>query len=70
MGDLPAVARADDSEVIYFIEQNRLMGLGIGHVDAHLLAAAAMAPPTRLWTRDRRLRVVADDMGLAHRTGA
>lgn len=69
MRELPAVPRADDSEVLYFIEQNRLMGLGIGYVDAHLLAATALAPPTRLWTRERQLRAVAEDLGLAHRTG-
>lgn len=68
MRDLPALPRADDTEVLYFIERNRLMGLGIGYVDAHLLAATALAPPTRLWTRDKRLRTVADDMDLVYQT--
>ncbi len=65
--NLPALSRADDPEVLHFIEQNRLMGRGIGYVDAHLLAAAALAPPARLWTRDKLLRSVAADLGLAHR---
>ncbi len=65
--NLPALSRADDPEVLHFIEQNRLMGRGIGYVDAHLLAAATLAPPARLWTRDKLLRSVAADLGLAHR---
>jgi hypothetical protein len=36
----------------------------IGYVDAHLLASAALGN-VRLWTRDRRLRSVAEEMGLA-----
>jgi predicted nucleic acid-binding protein len=41
------------------------MGRGIGIVDAHLLASAALAAPARLWTRDRRLATVASDLDLA-----
>ncbi len=66
--DLPALPKAAESEILYFIEQNQLMGLGIGYVDAHLLAVATLAPPTRLWTRDKRLRAVADRMDLAYLT--
>lgn len=65
--DLPTLPAAEDSEVLYFIGRNRLMGLGIGYIDMHLLAAVALAPPARLWTRDKRLEAVADRLGLAHR---
>ena len=41
------------------------MGRGIGYIDVHLLASAALAAPTRLWTRDRRLANVADHLNLA-----
>jgi hypothetical protein len=41
------------------------MGRGIGFVDVHLLASAALAAPARLWTRDRRLAAVATDLDLA-----
>ncbi len=64
--DLPALPAAEDSEVLYFIGRNRLMGLGIGYIDMHLLAAVTLAPPARLWTRDKRLEAVADRLGLAH----
>ena len=65
--DLPALPAAEDPEVLYFIEQNELMGLGIGYIDMHLLAATALAPPARLWTRDRRLTAAADKVELAYR---
>ena len=42
------------------------MGRGIGYIDAHLLAATALADPARLWTRDRRLTATARDLGLAY----
>ena len=64
--DLPRAPVARDAEVLFFIEQHRLMGRGIGYVDAHLLAAVALAEPARLWTRDRRLAGVARDLKLVY----
>ena len=63
---LPSAPVASHPEVLYFIEQNRLMGLGIGYVDAHLLASAALEPPTQIWTHDKRLAAAAQGMRLAH----
>ncbi len=64
--DLPQVAVASDEEVLFFIERNALMGLGIGYVDAHLLAAVTLGGSTQLWTRDKRLRSVAEALNLAY----
>lgn len=61
---LPSCALAEHEEVLMFIETRKLFGRGIGYVDAHLLASAAMQR-TALWSRDQRLRLVADDLGLA-----
>lgn len=36
-------------EVIFFIEQNDLMGRGIGYIDAHLLASVSLSRPARLF---------------------
>ena len=63
---LPQLAMATDDEVLYFIERHRLMGRGIGYVDAHLLAAAAIGRAP-LWTRDTRLREIAIELGIAFR---
>ena len=65
MKGLPQAATATDEEVQQFIESNALFGLGIGYIDAHLLAAVRLDAGSRLWTRDKRLGAVANRMGLA-----
>jgi len=62
---LPQLAMAMDDEVLYFIERHKLMGRGIGYVDAHLLAAASISG-SLLWTRDKRLREIATELGVAY----
>jgi predicted nucleic acid-binding protein len=62
---LPGVPVARHIDVMQLIEQYRLFGRGIGYIDTHLLAAARLQPGTMLWTRDRRLLTVADELGLA-----
>ena len=57
--DLPQATVASDDEVMMLIEREQLYGLGIGFVDAHLLAAVRLTPGALLWTRDRRLRQAA-----------
>jgi hypothetical protein len=63
--DLPAAPVATHAEALAFIEARSLMGRGIGYIDIHLLASAALAGDTRLWTRDRRLAGVAAGIQLA-----
>ena len=58
-------AVADDDEVLAFIDRNSLFGKGIGYVDVHLLAAAALTEDASLWTRDKRLHVAATTLGCA-----
>lgn len=62
--DLPRAEVATDNEVFAFIEEEKLFSLGIGFVDAHLLAALRLTPGAFLWTRDRRLCAVADRLKL------
>ncbi len=66
LGNLPEVPIATHDEVLFFIERYRLMGRGIGYVDTHLLATAALSDPVRLWTRDTRLKNVAAELNLAY----
>jgi predicted nucleic acid-binding protein len=62
---LPASSVATTEEVVVFIEGEALYGLGIGYVEAALLASVRLEPGARLWTRDRRLTAVAARMGIA-----
>jgi len=57
--------QASDDEVLHLINRRGLAGTGIGYVDAHLLAAVRLRPGVGLWTRDKRLRAVAEHLGLA-----
>ncbi len=63
MQGLPAATVASDAEVLLLIERDRLMGRGIGYMDAHLLASARLSH-CWLWTQDRRLAGVAEEQGL------
>lgn len=60
---LPSVTLATHYEVLGLIERHPLAGRGIGYVDAHLLAAAKLSG-CGLWTRDRRLAVLAAELGV------
>lgn len=61
---LRTITVADHPEVLAFIERHRLHGRGVGYVDVHLLASAAL-DGARLWTKDRRLQVLANHLDLA-----
>jgi len=65
---LPRLAAATADEALFFIEQQHLMGRGIGYIDAHLLAAAVMHG-ARLWTKDKRLNAIAEEKGWVHAAG-
>jgi len=55
---------AQVSEVRLTIEARRLYNRGIGLIDAHLVASVFINPSTVLWTRDKRLRKVAEGLGI------
>lgn len=63
--DLPQAVVATDQEVLDLINRLPLFGRGIGYVDAHLLAAVRLTAGARLWTKERRLKAVAAELGLA-----
>jgi len=65
---LPRLATATEDEVLFFIERQRLFARGIGYIDTHLLGATAMHG-ARLWTRDKRLKAIAEENGWAHDAG-
>ena len=61
---LPMVKVAQMSEVRRMIEAHSLFQRGIGLVDAHLIASTFITPHTVLWSRDKRLRDIAETLGL------
>ncbi len=61
---LPQVQIAQVTEVRLTIEARRLYNLGIGLIDAHLIASVLINPSTLLWTKDKRLRKVAVALGI------
>lgn len=63
LGTLTLTPRALDTEVMRLIEKRRLWGLGLGWIDAHLLASALISD-ARIWTLDRRLRSAAKRLGV------
>lgn len=64
---MPQALVAEPHEVLRLITGHALHGLGIGYVDAHLLASAKLMAGARIWTRDRRLAAVSEQLGLSYR---
>ena len=62
---LPQAGVATDEEVMRFIGHHALFGIGIGYIDAHLLAAVRLSPGAMLWTRNKRLLAASARLGLS-----
>jgi len=61
---LPCVRIAHDHEVRGLVEARRLWGRGLCWTDVHMLASTLVTPDCRLWTRDKRLRLAAVELGV------
>lgn len=64
---LPAVSQADDDEILFFVEKNKLFGKGVGLIDVHLLSSSKLEN-ILLWTTDKKLEKVANKLNLAYIT--
>jgi predicted nucleic acid-binding protein len=62
--DLPRASIATPEETFYLIEREGLFNRGIGYVDTSLLASARLHPGITIWTRDKRLKKVANELDL------
>jgi predicted nucleic acid-binding protein len=62
---LPSSPVVEATEILEFVENNSLMGRGLGYVDIHLLASAIIGNVV-LWTFDRRLQEAATELGVAY----
>lgn len=63
--ELPFTPVSEFDEYMQFIDQNRLYGVGVGFVDVHLLTSSLLADAS-LWSFDKRLKKVAEDIGIAY----
>ena len=63
---LPSASVVDQEELLQFIERQSLTGLGIGFVDAHLLASAQLTG-VPLWTSDAPLKRASEKLRLSYR---
>lgn len=61
---LMIVRDVDGKGVRHLVEERRLWGRGLSAVDVALLASALVIPGVVLWTRDKRLRQAARDVGV------
>lgn len=62
---LPRVDVLEHVEVMEFIESRKLMSIGIGYVDVHLLGSSLLSN-TPLWTQDKSLIKAAKSLGTCY----
>lgn len=67
LSKLPQLPEVHHDEVMHFVALHSYFGKGIGFIDAHLLLAAKLADDVQLYTDDKRLRAIAEDLGIAYR---
>jgi predicted nucleic acid-binding protein len=62
---LPLAPTINLDEYLYFVERNKLYGIGIGFVDVNLLSSAKLAG-VPLWTIDKKLQHAALSLDLSY----
>lgn len=67
-GELASGNLHNRNGVLCFVGETCLFGIGIGSIDAHLLAAVFLTSGSVLWTRDKRLLVASSRLGIAANT--
>ncbi len=63
---LPQAQTAENDEILQFIEHKRLIGLGIGLIDVHLLASSLLSN-VLFWTADSQLRTTASRLNVLYK---
>lgn len=66
LGLVQRCTQASTSEILAFIEQEKLYGAGGGWVDISLLASVILTPGGKLWTFDKRLIALACQFGVSY----
>jgi predicted nucleic acid-binding protein len=65
---LPMTLVVGHEEILAFIEARKVMGKGLGYIDVHLLASTLLTGVT-LWTLDKKLDKVAEELHCNYRNG-
>lgn len=63
---LPTLKPVSHEEALHLVEARRLYGKGLSWIDIHLVASCQVNSVS-LWTRDRALARVANELGLSFR---
>ncbi len=63
---LPSINESTHDETMLCIENYQLMGSGIGYVDSSLLTSVMLNPEIKLWSNDKSLKRLADELSLSH----
>ena len=63
---LPKIVQGTHQDIRDFIETQRLMGRGIGLMDAHLLYSVLHQTGSLLWTRDKNLCQLAQELAVSY----
>ena len=63
---LPQLPVQRYDRVALLIESASLWSKGIGYIDAHLLASVRMVPGAQLWTRDKSLFALSEQLGVSY----
>jgi predicted nucleic acid-binding protein len=67
LGNLVRFSPVSHVELLVLVEGRSLLGRGLSAVDVNLLGAVRVVGGARLWTRDKRLALAAEEMGIVHR---
>ena len=66
MDAMPEIREGTHQEVRGFIESAKLIGRGVGLMDAHLLYSVLHEEGALLWTRDERLNRIAEELSVSY----
>ena len=67
LNDLPSADIVDHQDIMEFIEYRKIMNKGLGYIDVHLLGSALVSE-TPLWTLDKALRKIANQLSIGYET--
>jgi len=62
---LPQAQTLENDEILDFIENRKLIGLGVGLIDIHLLASSLLSH-SLLWTADKQLNVASSKLNIIY----